>query len=292
MQDKWMKWLLHHRFGGNEAIMKATMQALGTFRDKVLEKARIKPQDTVLDIGTGDGLIAFGALKHLKENGTLYFTDISDDALAHCKSIVEEEQSLSTFPAIHFVNQSADNLSHFADASVDAVVFRSVLLYIANKEKCFTEFYRVLKPGGRLAFHEPINSFKGIAWQDRSYLGIDLSPLGELADRFLSYYRFTKDDAEDPMTNFDERDLFRLAEEAGFENVEMEYWAGRITKARFSSFDAFLNMAPNPMVPVHIDTLNCFPAEERELLYSHLKKEIEQGTQQKYLALCLFSATK
>lgn len=64
--DRWHWWLLDVRFGGDAA---ARQQDLTTYlypvRDIVLDRARLQPGGTLLDVGAGDGLIAFGALEPL-----------------------------------------------------------------------------------------------------------------------------------------------------------------------------------------------------------------------------------
>jgi ubiquinone/menaquinone biosynthesis C-methylase UbiE len=52
---------------------------------------------------------------------------------------------------------SADSLADIADASVDVVTTRSVLIYVKDKAAALREFYRVVRPGGRISIHEPIN---------------------------------------------------------------------------------------------------------------------------------------
>jgi len=43
----------------------------------VLQNARLTEGETLLDVGAGDGLIAFGALDVLGEQGRVIFCDIS-----------------------------------------------------------------------------------------------------------------------------------------------------------------------------------------------------------------------
>jgi arsenite methyltransferase len=61
--DRWHRWLLDLRFGGDAAYAEKILRdSLYPVRDAVLDKARLRPGDTLLDVGAGDGLIAFGAL--------------------------------------------------------------------------------------------------------------------------------------------------------------------------------------------------------------------------------------
>jgi ubiquinone/menaquinone biosynthesis C-methylase UbiE len=44
----------------------------------------------LLDVGTGDGLIAFGALDLVGEDGRVVFSDVSQDLLDHSRTLAEE----------------------------------------------------------------------------------------------------------------------------------------------------------------------------------------------------------
>src|SRR3712207_3084521 len=86
----------------------------------------------------------------------------------------------------------------------------SVLIYVKDKRRAFAEFHRVLRRGGRISLFEPINRF-GMAERSCTW-GYDLN--GEAAKLMakLSTHEATFQPPDDPMLDFDERDLLRLAE--------------------------------------------------------------------------------
>ena len=155
-QDQWAQWLLHRRFGGDLQRGQAMLQELAVWRDRILEHAIVAEGETVLDVGCGDGLIAFGVLDRVGEEGVVIFSDISQDLLDHCRSLAEQMQALAR---CRFVRAPADDLAALAPGSVDVVTTRSVLIYVQAKQQALHEFFRVLRPGGRLSIFEPINRF-------------------------------------------------------------------------------------------------------------------------------------
>jgi hypothetical protein len=52
--DRWHRWLMDTRFGGDPAARERLLTELSyPVRDTVLDKAELRPGDTVLDVGTG-----------------------------------------------------------------------------------------------------------------------------------------------------------------------------------------------------------------------------------------------
>ena len=93
-QDIWSDWLLKRRFGGNSAQLEAVLAHLGPIRDKVLLHAQLREGQTLLDVGSGDGLIAFGALQQTP-NSRVVFSDISQELLDHARQIATDSQLLT-----------------------------------------------------------------------------------------------------------------------------------------------------------------------------------------------------
>lgn len=289
-RDMWSEWLLHRRFGGDAQRMQAVLDFLRPVRDKVLDNARLAEGDTVLDVGCGNGLIAFGALERIV-SGTVIFSDISQDLLDHAESLAHE---MGLLDRCQFVLAPAEDLSALADASVDVVTMRSVLIYVAAKQQAFKEFYRVLKPGGRLSIFEPINRFgENVFAQPHCFAGYDVTPVIEIAQKVKAFYHRLQPRDSDPMLNFDERDLIAYAEQAGFREIRLELHA-EVTSpgnAAMSSEDgdweAFLHTAGNPKIPTLAEAMRqVLTPEETTRFVAHLRPlvELHQGVHRSAVA--------
>ena len=82
----------------------------------------------------------------------------------------------------------------------------------------------------------------------------------------------------DPMLDFDERDLFGLAESAGFFPVELEYSAQVRPSDIPPSWDAFVNTSGNPLIPTIGAAIDrTLAPEERERFVEYLRPLVEQG---------------
>ena len=102
------------------------LEFLYPIRDKVLSHVHLEEGEALLDVGCGDGLIAFGALETF-ETCRVIFSDVSEDLLHHVERLAQE---MKVQERCRFVQASADDLSMLAEASVDAVTTRSVLIYV------------------------------------------------------------------------------------------------------------------------------------------------------------------
>src|SRR5438477_123730 len=180
MADRGAAWLAERRFGGDAAAAKESQALFDEFRRRVLEGAHIDHGDVVLDVGCGEGLIGLGALELVGEEGRVIFSDVSDDVLEASRANADGD------PRCEFVRASADELP-FAHGSVDVVTTRSVVIYLDDKPAALREFFRVLRPNGRLSMFEPINSF-GWPEPDGVFAGHDVRAVWDVAAKIRDCY--------------------------------------------------------------------------------------------------------
>ena len=269
-QDIWSRWLLNRRFGGDPERLTQVLDYLYPVRDNVLSHINLEGGRTLLDVGCGDGLIAFGALEKF-ETGRVIFSDISDDLLQHVQSLA---RNMNLLHRSEFVRASADDLGMFEDESVDAVTTRSVLIYVYSKQQAFKEFHRVLKPGGQLSIFEPINRFAYPEPMGR-FSGYDVTPIDTLAEKLKAVYRRIQPPDTDPMTDFDERDLVTCAEKAGFSSINIELQI-EVKPPENADWLTFLHAAANPKVPSVEEAMQqAFTLGETETFTSYIRPLVE-----------------
>ncbi|WP_319461783.1 class I SAM-dependent methyltransferase [Micromonospora sp. RTP1Z1] len=263
--DKWTQWLLTRRDGDSKDLRARQTSGLEFFRDGVLDRAGLKPDDVLLDVGCGTGLIGFGALERLGPDGRVIFSDVSQHLLDHCRRTAGGDKRCS------FVQASAEDLAGIADASVDIVTTRSVLIYSDRKATAFAQFSRVLRPGGRLSLFEPINRFP-LQHRPDDLFGLGSSPVDDLLAKVRDVYRGHTEEAERPMVDFDERDLIAWAAAAGFEAVELDYRAQLDVPAEpITDWETLKRVAPNPLVPTYGEAIAAaLTDEERDRLDAHM----------------------
>jgi ubiquinone/menaquinone biosynthesis C-methylase UbiE len=228
----------------------------------------------VLDVGAGDGLIAFGAMPLVEESGRVVFCDVSQDLLDHCRNAAKE---LGVAERAEFVSAAAEDLSPIPDGSVDVVTTRSVLIFVQRKDAAFREFHRVLRPGGRVSIFEPINNYFP---QDTDYFsGFDAHSVRDLVEKiWVSEGWVAANHPKDPMMNFNERDLLRHAEAAGFAEVHGELVIDVEPGTWVEDWDRLLGTSPNPNARTTAEAIAAaLTREEAERFEAHLRPLVDAG---------------
>jgi len=279
--DVWAQWLLQVRHGNNFEHASKIQPIINGIADRVLDAANIKDGMTIVDVGTGDGLVAFRAIDRFGKNIQVILTDISAPLLQHAKKVADKIQVKNQ---CRFLQCSAESLQEIEDASVDVVMTRAVLAYVSDKEAALREFYRILKPGGRISFSEPILRDEALIVNGIKK-AVDSFP-DDSGHRFIRLFHrwksaqfpdtFEKISAS-PLTNFNERDLIHLTQNAKFSDVHLELHID-VFPTLITSWEIFINSSPHPLAPTLRTILaQQFTEEEQEYFELILRPEVENG---------------
>lgn len=160
------------------------------FREKLLQLARIKVGERILDVGCGTGTLAIAAKRHVGQNGAVYGVDASPEMLARA-----EKKAKKANVEVAFRNGLVEALP-FEDSFFDAALSTVMLHHLPAKTRrqCVFELRRVLKPDGRVLAVD----FEGFSNQKRTFLSHFHRPHGHVR----------------------RSDIIVLLTEAGFETTE------------------------------------------------------------------------
>jgi SAM-dependent methyltransferase len=106
---------------------------------------RIKPGDTVVDLGCGGGIDCFLAAKQTGPTGRVIGIDFTEAMIAKARMNALK----GGYTNVDFTLGDIEQLP-LADSSVDVVISNCVINLAPDKQKVFREAWRVLKPGGIL----------------------------------------------------------------------------------------------------------------------------------------------
>ena len=270
----WTEWLKNSRFSYmSEEQKQQTLLWLCQVRDKVLDRANLKPDDILIDIGTGNGLLSFGAYERLKEmngSGRVVASDAFNDCVEECFKIAK---ACGIENEMDFIQTDASD-TKLPENCIDVVVMRSVMVHILDKFKAINEFFRILKQGGRVSVFEPVIS------KNTKYYELmtpenypNYQELKAAEDKMVS-------DKNDPLMNFDENSLKKDFEKAGFKNINIEivvqYSTYPVSK---EMIEPWLNTPPSPGKPtVKEKYLQYFSENEVNEFIERLKQDLDGKT--------------
>jgi ubiquinone/menaquinone biosynthesis C-methylase UbiE len=279
--DIWAEWILHRRHGGDEVRASYLAGVVGNFRDRVLDGAALRPGMTLLDVGAGDGVVAFGAIERAGPGLHAILADISPALLEHAERLATERGIRAQ---CSFIHTAADTLVGIDDASVDLVTTRSVLAYVADKAAAARAIYRVLKPGGRISLAEPIYRDDAVQLAALTSLLAAQTPTPEIERiRLMQRCRAqilpsSMDEVErNPLTNFTERKLIQVFQEAGFPELHLELHID-VQKVPANSWETFIRSSPRPGAPTLHEVLDTqFTPAEAIQVETMMRPSVEAG---------------
>jgi len=176
-----------------------TMLDLGSgpwYRRWALRRAGLRPGMRLLDVATGTGLVARGAVRTLGEPGRVVGVDPS-------RGMLREARKALASPLV----QGRAEALPFRDDLFDMLSMGFALRHVPDLEAAFREYRRVLKPGGRVVLLEVSRPRSTISrWLIRVHLQHILPLMARISTRsepaqvLMKYYWDTIDRCVPPET--------------------------------------------------------------------------------------------
>lgn len=150
----------------NEHVLHAELIArtpgFAKLRERILALAQATPEQTVLDVGSGTGLLA---LPLCEQAGAVWALDIAPSMCDYLRT----KGASGAIDNLTVATASADSLP-LVDGCMDLVVSNYCLHHLDadGKRKALAEAHRVLRPGGRIVFGDMMFSLGVADRRDRA----------------------------------------------------------------------------------------------------------------------------
>jgi SAM-dependent methyltransferase len=123
-----------------------TQRVTQPIADRLVELARVRPGQRVLDVGTGSGVVALALAKRISPGGKVVGIDLSGGMLNGARA---NATAAGMNQVMDFRRMDAETLQ-FDDAGFHAVLSLFAVLHLPDPERALREMFRVVMPGQRV----------------------------------------------------------------------------------------------------------------------------------------------
>ncbi len=205
-------------------------QQLGQIRDKVFALARVERHNLVLDLNAGSGLLTWEAVRRAPAGGVW--------ALAHdeqtAQALLQQAGNLGSLERPIILTGPIGQLPQLVSAALqnqdepenngqagaltfEVIIGRNLFTHLVDKAAAAQTIAGLLKPQGRLVLAEIVPK-----QTQRLHQLVDLSALPfDLAGRVAAAEEAIYSNPNDPMVNWNSKDLEQLFQQAGLTNTKL-----------------------------------------------------------------------
>jgi ubiquinone/menaquinone biosynthesis C-methylase UbiE len=124
---------------------------LSSFLEKLVPQFGLEHGQSILDVGTGTGVLITYLIRAVGPDGSVTAIDYSENMIKICKTKHSHLKNLRI--KLGNIEETA-----FPTESFDAVICFGVFPHLENKQKALQNINRTLKPGGKLVIAHALSS--------------------------------------------------------------------------------------------------------------------------------------
>jgi SAM-dependent methyltransferase len=173
--------------------------------DVLIDRARLKAGERILDVGCGAGASSFALAQKVGSTGRVLGVDVSAPMLTRARQITPKGMP------VDFVRADA-TVYPFEPESFDLLASRFGVMFFADPALSFANMRKALKPSGRLAF---------ACWRDPRDNPFFMAPLQAVYKHVPKLPPIGPEDPG-PFSFASEARVHRVLGEAGFKGIKME----------------------------------------------------------------------
>lgn len=177
------------------------------FGAKAMECAALEPGQSVLEVGCGCGSTTIKLANLVAPNGRVTAMDVSTLMLS-----IAEERTKSAAVPVKLITADAE-IYDFSPGAFDVVFSQFGVMFFANPEVAFANFYRALKPGGRIVF---------VCWRDLEQNPWFITPYEAVRHHFPEIERPRNDVPQSGWSLVSKEKVENLLGGAGFMDVRLD----------------------------------------------------------------------